>query len=182
MQSNVYGFNVQDINGNKTSLEQFKGKALLIVNVASKCGLTPQYEGLEQLYKKYQGQGFEVLGFPANEFAGQEPGSNADIKEFCTLKFGIKFPMFAKVIVKGAEQHPLYKFLTMEQPQTIKSPDSDFENKLLGYGEIRTNPMDVLWNFEKFLIARDGTVTGRFAPDMDPNDTILVNAIEKSLV
>lgn len=181
MANNIYGFQLEDINGKPTSLEQYKGKALLIVNVASACGLTPQYEGLEALYEKYQAQGLEILGFPANEFAGQEPGTNAEIKDFCTMKFGIKFPMFAKIAVKGEKQHLLYKYLTTSQPQTTKNPASNFEQQLLEYGEKRDNPIDVLWNFEKFLIARDGTVIGRFAPDMAPNDSILVTAIESAL-
>lgn len=181
MENNVYGFKLEDINGTPSSLAQYKGKALLIVNVASQCGLTPQYEGLEALYEKYQKQGLEILGFPANEFAAQEPGTNAEIKDFCVMKFGIKFPLFAKIVVKGENQHPLYKFLTSAQKQATTSPGSNFEQVLEGYGEKRTNPLDVLWNFEKFLIARDGVVIGRFAPDMEPNDELLVSAIESAL-
>lgn len=181
MPNNIYEFQLDDINGTSTSLKQYKGKALLIVNVASACGLTPQYEGLEALYKKYQAQGLEVLGFPANEFAGQEPGTNAEIKDFCTMKFGIEFPLFAKIAVKGEKQHPLYKYLTTTKPQTTTNPASNFEQQLFEYGEKRENPIDVLWNFEKFLIARDGAVIGRFAPDMTPNDPILIKAIEAAL-
>jgi glutathione peroxidase len=181
MANNVYGFTVQDINGKQIPLENFKGKALLIVNVASKCGLTPQYEGLESIYKKYQAQGLEVLGFPANEFAGQEPGSDSEIQQFCTMNFGVKFPMFSKIVVKGEGQHPLYSFLTTTQPVTTKEANSDFEKKLEGYGHFRTNPTDILWNFEKFLIARDGTIAGRFAPEMEPTAATLVTAIEKVL-
>jgi len=181
MATDVFGFKVSDITGQPTQLEQYKGKVMLIVNVASKCGLTPQYEGLESLYEQYKGKGLEVLGFPANEFAGQEPGSNEEINEFCKMKFGVKFPMFSKIAVKGADQHPLYKYLTDTQPITTKNPDSNFEKKLQEYGEVRHNPKDVLWNFEKFLIGRDGKIAGRFSPEMNPNDPILLRAIETAL-
>ncbi len=181
MSGNVYGFKVSDITGKPVQLEQYKGKVLLIVNTASKCGLTPQYTGLESIYEKYKANGLEVLGFPANEFAGQEPGSNDEINEFCTMNFGIKFPMFSKIVVKGEGQHPLYNYLTQTVPHTVKNPDSNFEKKLNEYGEFRHNPSDVLWNFEKFLIGRDGQIVGRFAPDMNPQDDILTKAIEKAL-
>ena len=181
MATDVYGFKVADISGNPKQLDQYKGKVMLIVNVASECGLTPQYEGLEALYEKYRANGLEVLGFPANEFGAQEPGSNSQIQEFCTSKFGIKFPMFSKIAVKGPEQHPLYNYLTNTQPVTTKNPGSDFEQKLKEYGEVRENPKDVLWNFEKFLIGRDGKIVGRFSPEMQPNDATLVKAIETAL-
>lgn len=181
MNQNIYNFKLKDIAGKETSLESYKGQVLLIVNVASQCGLTPQYEGLEALYEKYHKQGLEVLGFPANEFAKQEPGTNDEIKNFCTMNFGVKFPLFSKIIVKGEGQHPLYRFLTESKTQAIKNPNSDFEQKLIGYGEIRTNPIDILWNFEKFLVGRDGTVLARYSPDMLPQDLILVAAIEKAL-
>lgn len=181
MSGNVYGFKVSDISGKPVQLEQYKGKVLLIVNTASKCGLTPQYEGLESLYGKYKTAGLEVLGFPANEFAGQEPGTEEEIKEFCTMNFGVKFPLFSKIVVKGEGQHPLYNYLTQTLPHTVKNPDSTFEKKLNDYGEVRLHPQDVLWNFEKFLIDREGKVVGRFAPDMNPQDEILTKAIEKAL-
>lgn len=181
MATDVYGFKVNDIAGTPKQLDQYKGKVMLIVNVASECGLTPQYEGLESLYEKYQGKGLEVLGFPANEFGAQEPGTNAQIQEFCRSKFGIKFPMFSKIAVKGPEQHPLYNYLTNTQPVTTKNPGTDFEGKLKEYGEIRDNPKDILWNFEKFLIGRDGKIAGRFSPDMQPNDPTLIKAIEAAL-
>jgi glutathione peroxidase len=177
----IFDFNVQDITGKPVQLNQFKGKVLLIVNTASKCGLTPQYEGLEGLYEKYKAQGLEVLGFPANEFLAQEPGSNEEINSFCQMKFGIKFPMFSKIVVKGEGQHPLYKHLTEAQPTAIKNPESGFEKKLADFGQVRLNPSDVLWNFEKFLISRDGKVIARFAPDMAPSDTLLVKALEQAL-
>jgi len=177
----IFEFNVQDITGKPVQLDQYKGKVLLIVNTASKCGLTPQYEGLEGLYEKYKVQGLEVLGFPANEFAGQEPGSNEEINSFCQMKFGIKFPMFSKIVVKGEGQHPLYKHLTEAQPTATKNADSNFEKKLIDFGQVRLNPSDVLWNFEKFLVSRDGKVIARFAPDMAPSDATLVKALEQAL-
>lgn len=181
MAGNVFDFKVTDITGKDLQLGQYKGKVMLIVNTASECGLTPQYEGLEKLYAKYRANGLEVLGFPANEFGAQEPGTNAEIKDFCQMKFGIQFPMFAKVVVKGPGQHPLYKFLTQTQPQATTNPDSKFEQQLKEYGEVRTNPQDILWNFEKFLIGRNGEVIGRFSPEMNPDDKTLVQAIEKAL-
>jgi glutathione peroxidase len=181
MAANIFDFKVSDISGKDLKLEQYKGKVLLIVNTASECGLTPQYEGLENLYQQYRAKGLEVLGFPANEFGAQEPGSNAEIKDFCQMKFGIKFPMFAKIVVKGEGQHPLYKFMTETQPETIKTPQSKFEQQLVEYGEVRENPKDILWNFEKFLISRDGKIMGRYSPEMNPQDQILVQAIEKAL-
>ena len=181
MSNEIYGFKVQDITGKPVQLDQYKGKVLLIVNTASKCGLTPQYEGLESLYEKYKAQGLEVLGFPANEFAGQEPGTNEEIQSFCNMKFGIKFPMFSKIVVKGEGQHPLYKYLTQAQPTALKSADSKFEQKLEGFGQKRLNPNDILWNFEKFLIGRDGKVVARFAPDMEPSDAVLTKTLEQTL-
>jgi len=181
MARTVYEFNMKDIQGTPVSLEKYKGKVLLIVNTASKCGLTPQYEGLESLYEKYQARGLEVLGFPANEFAGQEPGTNEEIQTFCQMNFGIKFPMFSKIVVKGEGQHPLYTYLTQTRPVAITAPDSRFEEKLKGHGLTRQNPQDILWNFEKFLVGREGTVLARFSPDMKPQDPALVKAVEEAL-
>ena len=179
--ANVLDIPVKKIDGTATSLSEFKGKVMLVVNTASKCGLTPQYEGLEALNKKYATQGLSVLGFPSNEFMGQEPGSNAEIQDFCSTNFNVSFPLFEKIHVKGTEQHPLYKSLTAAQPKAQKNEASDFEAKLAGYGQTPKNPSDVLWNFEKFLVGRNGEVVGRFSPDMTPNDPILVQAIEKAL-
>lgn len=181
MANSFYDFNVSDIKGNPVKLDQYKGKALLVVNVASKCGLTPQYEGLESLYEKYHGQGLEVLGFPANEFLAQEPGSNSEIEEFCKATFGVKFPMFSKIVVKGEGQHPLYKYLTETKPTAVKNADSSLEEKLAGIGQTRQKPNDILWNFEKFLIGKDGQVIARFNPDLAPNDAKLTAAIEQAL-
>ena len=173
---------VKKIEGTLSSLKPYRGKVMLVVNTASKCGLTPQYEGLESLAKKYREHGFEVLGFPSNEFLGQEPGSNADIQEFCSTKFNVTFPMFEKIQVKGGpDQHPLYKALTSALPMALAKIGSDFKEKLVGYGQAPKRADDVLWNFEKFLIGRNGEILGRFAPDIEPNDPVLVTAVEKAL-
>ena len=157
---NIYDFSVPKIDGKNSQLGEYKGKVLLLVNVASKCGLTPQYEALEKVYEQYHAKGFEVLGFPANEFAGQEPGTNAEIQEFCQMKFGVKFPMFQKIVVKGPGQHPLYQFLTTTQPEAQKPAGSKFEEKLIEYGQKREHKADILWNFEKFLVGKNGEVSG----------------------
>jgi glutathione peroxidase len=152
---------------------------LLVVNTASKCGLTPQYAGLEALYTRYRDQGLEVLGFPSNDFAGQEPGSNEDIASFCELNYSVDFPLFSKVQVVGPHKHPLYASLVAEQPKALGS--EAFREKLKGYN-VEPNPEpEVLWNFEKFLIARDGRTVARFSPDMVPADGTLVAAIEREL-
>jgi len=170
---------VKTIKGEDASLGDYAGKALLVVNVASKCGLTPQYEGLEKLYADYKDDGLVVLGFPANDFAGQEPGSNAEIETFCTTNFGVDFPMFEKITVTGPDKHPLYAALTAAQPAAIK--DGAFRERLKGYGMEPNASPEVLWNFEKFLVSRDGAVVARFAPDTAPNDPDLVAAIEAVL-
>ena len=173
------------ISGEPATLQEFKGKVLLIVNVASKCGLTGQYEGLEKLYNTYKHCGFAVLGFPANDFAGQEPGSNQEIQKFCTSTYGASFPMFEKVVATGPEKHELYKFLTATQP-VAQINDPGFRANLDGFlsknGGQKTNPLpDLLWNFEKFLIDRHGRVVARFAPDMLPDDPRVIRAIEAAL-
>ncbi len=151
---------LKDIDGKETSLKTYQGKVLLIVNVASKCGNTPQYAGLEELYKKYKDKGLVVLGFPCNQFGGQEPGSNADIKEFCSSKYAVTFPMFDKLDVKGKNQHPLYAALS--------GPDASF-------------PGDVKWNFGKFLVGRDGKVIKRIEPREKPESKEVIAAIEAAL-
>ncbi len=181
MNQTIYEFAALKINGNDTNLSAFKGKVCLIVNVASKCGLTPQYEALEKIFETYHEKGFEVLGFPANEFEGQEPGTNAEIQEFCKMNFGVKFPMFQKIVVKGEGQHPLYRFLTAVKPDAQKPSGEDFEEKLKGYGINRERKADILWNFEKFLIGRNGQVLARFSPDMKPDDSVILKAIEAAL-
>jgi glutathione peroxidase len=157
--TSVYDFTMQDIDGKSVPLSEYKGKVALIVNVASKCGYTPQYEGLEALYKRFKDKGFVVLGFPANNFMGQEPGTNAEIKEFCSLKYNVTFPMFAKISVKGADIHPLYEYLTKN-----------------------ANPAgDVQWNFNKFLIGKDGAIIARYASGVKPESAEIIAAIEKAL-
>lgn len=181
MSKNIYDFQVKTIQGKPVSLSEYKGKVLLIVNVASECGLTPQYEALEKLFEKYQKEGFAVLGFPANEFGAQEPGSNQEIQDFCQSKFGIKFPMFEKIVVKGNGQHPLYQFLTSQKPTAQVKPGTDFEGKLKGYGITREVKSDILWNFGKFLIGRNGEIVERFNPDTTPDDPTVTAKIESAL-
>ena len=156
----IYDFAVKDIHGKTVKLDAFKGKPLLIVNTASKCGFTPQYKGLEALYKKLHGKGLEILGFPCNQFGEQEPGSEAEIESFCEMNYGVTFPMFAKVDVNGDAAAPLYKFLKKEKPG------------LLGSEAIK-------WNFTKFLIDRKGNVVKRYAPNDTPES--LACDIEKVL-
>lgn len=156
----IYDFTMNDIDGNPVSLSKYKGKVVMIVNVASKCGLTKQYEGLEALYKKYKDKGFVVLGFPCNQFMGQEPGTEAEIMEFCTVNYGVTFPMFSKIEVNGDGTHPLYKYLRKTLP---------------GGG----SKSDIEWNFAKFLIGRDGKPVERFNPRTKPEETAA--SIEKLL-
>ena len=151
---------VKDNSGKDTSLNAYKGKVILVVNVASKCGLTPQYKGLEALQQKYKGQGFTVVGFPCNQFGGQEPGTNEEIKEFCSSKYDVTFPLFDKIEVNGAKRHPLYVALAGEQ--------SPF-------------PGDIKWNFGKFLIGKDGKIIKRFEPKTAPEAPEVVQALESAL-
>jgi glutathione peroxidase len=162
MAKSIYEFSESTIDGKPKSLSDYKGKAVLIVNVASKCGLTPQYEGLEKLHETYGAKGFAVLGFPANEFGAQEPGTDAQIAEFCTTNYGVKFDMFSKVKVKGPGIDPLFEYLT----------------------SAATNPGfsgDIKWNFNKFLVGRDGKVLARFEPQVEPGSPEVTQAIEKAL-
>lgn len=158
--SEFYGFEVLDSKNKKFDLNTLKGKAVLVVNVASKCGLTPQYEGLEKLYEKYSSQGLMVLGFPCNQFGAQEPGSNAEIQEFCTLNYAVKFPIMAKIDVNGASAHPLYNYLKSHTPPAQGNED-------------------IKWNFAKFLISKDGQILSRFAPTVTPQE--LEPEIKKAL-
>lgn len=168
------------IDGKADSLGEHSGNVLLVVNVASKCGLTPQYEGLEKLYGEYKAQGFEVLGFPANDFGAQEPGSDEEIVEFCQVNYGVSFPLFTKADVTGEGKQPLYAALTEAIP--TKQGDVDgMKERFKGYGMTPNDDPEVLWNFEKFLVSRDGEVVGRFAPGTAPQDPLLVNAIEAEL-
>ena len=148
------------LDGREESLETYTGKVVLMVNVASKCGLTPQYKGLQTLYEQYQGQGLEILGFPANDFMGQEPGTDDEIGEFCEINYGVTFPLFSKITVKGEEMHPLYQELT-----TMPDPIGG----------------DVRWNFQKYLLNRDGEVVAKFGPQTEPRDPALVAQVESLL-
>ncbi len=168
------------LDGQADSLANHAGKVLLVVNVASKCGLTPQYEGLEALYRARRDDGLEVLGFPANDFGAQEPGTHEEIAEFCSLNYGVSFPLFAKADVTGAAKQPLYAALTEAVP-TRQGPSEEFREMLRGYGMSPTQDPEVLWNFEKFVIARDGSVAARFAPGISPDDPALVAALETEL-
>jgi glutathione peroxidase len=168
------------IDGSADKLANHKGNVLLVVNVASKCGLTPQYEGLEKLYKEYKEQGFEVLGFPANDFGAQEPGSNEEIVAFCSSNYNVSFPMFSKADVTGAAKQPLYAALTEARPEK-EGDAAGWRERLRGYGMTPTEDPEVLWNFEKFLIARDGSIAARFSPSITPDDPSLVKTIQKEL-
>jgi glutathione peroxidase len=182
MSASIYDIPVRKISGADSSLAEFKGEVLLIVNVASKCGLTPQYEGLEKLYTQYKGNGLVVAGFPANDFAGQEPGTNEEIQSFCTGTFGVDFPLFDKIAVVGEEKHPLYEALIEAQPASLK-PDVEIPltQRLIDFGVDPNPEPEILWNFEKFLVSRDGKVVKRFSPDTAPDDPALVSAIEAEL-
>jgi glutathione peroxidase len=171
---------LKTINGGDSSLGAYAGKVLLVVNVASKCGLTPQYEGLETLYERYKDRGLVVLGFPANDFGAQEPGTDEEIAAFCQSNYLVGFPMFSKITVVGEGKHPLYRELTSAAPRAEGDPDG-FREKLKGYGMTPNAEPEVLWNFEKFLVARDGRVVKRFAPTMAPDDPAIVAAIEAEL-
>lgn len=181
MAASIYEIPLRRIDGTPTSLAEFKDHVVLIVNVASKCGLTKQYDGLEKLYEKYRDRGLVVAGFPANDFAHQEPGSNTEIQEFCRTNFSVQFPLFEKITVVGAEKHPLYSALVESQPDAESTAEVPFREQLKGYG-IAPNPApEVLWNFEKFLVSRTGAVVKRFSPDTTPDDPALVGAVEAEL-
>lgn len=158
--NNLTGIPLKDISGKETSLKAYDGKVLLIVNVASKCGFTPQYKSLEATYRKFKDQGFSVLGFPCNDFGAQEPGTNEEIQQFCSSKFDVTFPLFDKLHVKGPEQHPLYAALT---------------------GKSSPFPGDVKWNFGKFLIGRDGTILKRWDSKVTPDSDEVTKAITEAL-
>jgi len=181
MSASILDIPIKKITGEATTLAEFKGHVLLVVNVASKCGLTPQYEGLEKIYEQYKGQGLVVAGFPANDFKAQEPGSNKEILTFCTTNFGVKFPLFDKIAVVGPEKHPLYAALIAAQPKAVSVSEVPFREKLKGYGIEGNAEPEILWNFEKFLVSRSGEVVKRFAPDTQPDAPELTAAIEAEL-
>lgn len=157
----VYQFELDSINGEKVSLQEYEGEVLLIVNTASECGNTPQYEGLQDLYDEYKGEGFKVLGFPANNFGGQEPGSDEEILQFCEINYGVTFPLFSKISVKGDDIHPLFEYLTT-------APNPDFTG-------------DIGWNFEKFLVDRNGNLVRRFKTKVTPESEEVQNSIQELL-
>ena len=161
-EKNIYDFTMESIDGESIQLSAYKGKTILIVNVASKCGLTPQYEDLQELYSQYKDKGLVILGFPANNFMGQEPGSNDQIKQFCSSKFNVSFPMFSKISVKGRDIHPLYKYLTK------KSENGKMD-------------APVQWNFQKFLIDKEGNLVESFAPGKRVSDPTVLEQIKKCL-
>ncbi len=177
--SKIHDIAVTTIDGKPQTLGEYAGKVLLIVNVASQCGLTPQYESLEKGYEQYRDKGLVVLGFPCNQFGAQEPGSEAEIKGFCTSNYGVQFPMFGKIDVNGDTRHPLYRVLIAAQPQAVAG--GGLRQKLVGYGRVPEHDSDVLWNFEKFLIDRNGEVVARFEPDIALDDPKLLQAIETQL-
>lgn len=181
MSNEIYAIPLKTITGEETTLEVYQGKVALIVNVASQCGLTKQYDALEKIYETYRDQEFVVLGFPSNEFAGQEPGSDEEIQAFCRGTFGVQFPMFSKIEVNGANRHPLYQLLIREQPKATGSMLSGFYARLVNKGRKPAHPEDILWNFEKFLINRQGQVIQRFSPDLTPDDATIIKAIEEAL-
>lgn len=169
----IYDFKAKNIDGEELSLDQFKGKVLVVVNTASKCGFTPQYEGLEKLYSKYNSKGLEILGFPCNQFAEQEPGDNSEVKNFCQLNYGVSFQMFEKTDVRGESANPIFKYLTEAQPFAgfdMKHPIGE-----ILYNALKTNFPEYLegdsvkWNFTKFLIDKEGNVVGRFEPTAEPS-------------
>lgn len=177
--ASVYNIPVNTIQGEAVDLSQYSGKVLLLVNVASKCGLTPQYEGLEKLYTDKKAEGFEILGFPANNFLAQEPGTNEDIQEFCSLTYKVDFPLFAKISVAGEDKHPLYETLTQAIPERIG--EGPWWKDLVDYGLTPNPKPEVLWNFEKFLVNKQGKVVARFAPDITADDARIVDAINAEL-
>ena len=175
----IFDLPLKTIEGQAATLARYRGKVLLIVNVASKCGLTPQYSQLESLYQEKHDLGFEVLGFPANNFMGQEPGTDAEIANFCSTSYDVHFPLFGKISVKESDQHPLFNLLTHARPDAVG--EGPMRERLAGYGIKDGAAGDVLWNFEKFLIARDGSVVERFAPDVTADDARLTSAIDREL-
>ncbi|MCC6918674.1 MAG: glutathione peroxidase [Alphaproteobacteria bacterium] len=175
----LYDISLKRNDGTTGSLGDHRGDVVLVVNVASKCGLTPQYTGLEKLYQAKRGEGLTIVGMPANNFGGQEPGTDDEIKDFCSTNYDVHFPLYAKISVLGDDQHPLYASLTKAQPSAIG--EGPMRERLKGYGVHPKNPTDVLWNFEKFLVDRQGDVVARFSPDVAADDPRLVSAIDAEL-
>jgi glutathione peroxidase len=179
--ASIYDIPVEKISGESASLAEFKGNVLLIVNTASQCKFTPQYESLEKLYAQFRDRGFAIAGFPANDFKEQEPGTNEQIHSFCTLNYGVQFPIFAKITVVGPAKHPLYAALIAAQPDAISVGGNPFREQLKGWGVPTTEEPEISWNFEKFLVSRSGEVVKRFTPETAPETPELVAAIEAEL-
>ena len=181
MTSAIYQVPIHRADGTPTTLDDYAGSVLLVVNVASACGLTPQYTALETIYESYRARGFTVLGFPCNDFGAQEPGTAEEIHEFCTTKFNVQFPVLQKITVKHDARHPLYRMLIDARPEATTPPGSDFRQKLASYGIKVEHDSDIAWNFEKFLISRTGEVVARFSPDTPPDHPLITSAIEAQL-
>lgn len=181
MTTSLYDIPLTRLNGEPTTLAEHRGQVLLIVNVASKCGLTPQYAGLEALFESHRARGLQVLGFPCNDFAAQEPGSEAEIQSFCDTQYAVQFPLYQKVRINSEPRHPLFAALIAAQPVAQPSGSDQLIKTLGQHGLLPKNETDVTWNFEKFLVGRDGRVIGRFAPDVAPDDAALQAAIAAAL-
>ena len=181
MELDLYTIPVTRIDGSVGTLGDYRGEVLLVVNVASKCGLTPQYDGLEKTYARYREAGFKVLGFPADDFAGQEPGSNEEIAQFCRGTFGASFPMFSKISVVGPSKHPLYAALTDTLPESQGEGKQGMIDGLVKFGIKPNQEPELMWNFEKFLISREGKPVARFSPDTLPDAPVITHAIEAEL-
>ena len=167
---NIYDFTVKNTKKEDVPMADYKGKVLLIVNTATGCGFTPQYDGLSELYDKYRDRGFEVLDFPCNQFLGQAPGTDEEVAQFCKINFGTKFQTFAKINVNGKEAEPLFTYLKENAPDDLENPEfSDFKKKMKSFLQTLSGK-DIKWNFTKFLVDRDGRVVGRFAPSVKPGD------------
>jgi glutathione peroxidase len=181
MNLSLYNIPLRLLDGTAVTLTDYQGRVLLIVNVASKCGLTPQYSGLQRLHTEYAGRGLTVLGFPCNDFAAQEPGTEAEIGRFCDTQYGVTFPLFSKVNINSPPRHALYDRLIAAQPQARPSGTGALTEALAKHGLLPKRQGDVLWNFEKFLVGRDGEVRARFAPDIPAEDAGLLSEIESAL-
>ena len=179
MNQNFHQFKATSLQNKEIDMESYKGKVVLVVNTASKCGLTPQYEGLEKLYTEKKDQGLEILGFPANNFLAQEPGTDEEIQQFCSLTYNVDFPLFAKISVAGDDKHPLYQTLTQAIPERIG--EGPWWKDLVDYGLTPNAKPEVLWNFEKFLVGKNGEIVARFAPDITADDPRITSAIEAEL-
>jgi len=185
--ANLYDIPLQRITGEPATLSDYRGKVLLVVNVASKCGLTPQYDALEKLYTRFKDDGLVICGFPANDFGAQEPGTSEEIAAFCSTTYAVDFPIFSKIAVTGDTTHPLYQSLIEDQPKAIGETRDGFRARLDGFlrdkhNGATTNPEPgILWNFEKFLIDRKGNVIARFSPEITPDDPRIISAIESAL-